>query len=609
MDTLGYSQFLKNKKEVCETLGNVKQLASAKRKMETLDKKINYVKLFSRQGVQGLVGLLEIKKNKLPVVFKVSVELDKSVEHENSVLEALNEIKSFCPHFISSYGMYELPVCRSFIIENKDDSDDEEDYSTGSSIESISKSSRSSSKKSDTEEQSDEDTDEEYLDKLNLFTFDNEYSLNNVLFLEYVSDMSLKHVIKYSDRQLLYSQILCILCGLYIAQKHLNFTHYDLHIDNIMLKTVEDDSIFVYNLGTDAFIVPTFGVYPVIIDMGSSYCKNLEGQSMKTSTSHYNKGLQPTFYDNFNDMHHFLLSLFYSLEKEDESEYYFLSTRLLFLFRHLPVLRKKGWKILPNDILRNVRKYIKELCPSLYKLSSYHDMDKDFIEVLSYGVKLPWDDVLEEDIRKDYIAETSDKDVTNKKLIDFGLKKYFTDFFNDFQKFDEIEGFEDPYDLLYVLKEIADIVFLQSKSIVKNIDRALTKGLLNVLKNRLNCCLIDIPEDIDYGKMFYNAKMSISILKAMYFEDVIPNIEKINGCYESMDIKSPIDIIKFIKRNTSVRYVYSRHTVLYLWDSVGKTSKRIMLNSLIKNSEIDRLNDDHPALSENKILKLLKIKM
>ena len=224
MDTLGYSQFLKNKKEVCETLGNVKQLASAKRKMETLDKKINYVKLFSRQGVQGLVGLLEIKKNKLPVVFKVSVELDKSVEHENSVLEALNEIKSFCPHFISSYGMYELPICRNFIVENKDDSDDEEDYSTGSLVEGKSKSSRSSSKKSDEEEQSEEDTDDEYLDKLNLFTFDNEYSLNNVLFLEYVSNMSLKHVIKYSDRQLLYSQILCILCGLYMAQKHLNFT-------------------------------------------------------------------------------------------------------------------------------------------------------------------------------------------------------------------------------------------------------------------------------------------------------------------------------------------------------------------------------------------------
>jgi len=605
MDTLNYSQFLKNKKEVCETLNNAKQLASAKRKMETLDKKINYVKLFSKQGVQGLVGLLEIKKNKLPVVFKVSVELDKSVEHENSVLEALSEIKSFCPHFMNSYGIYELPVCRSFILENKDDSDDEnsDDYSSRS----LSSDSKKSSTRGDSEEDSEGD-DEDNLDNLNLFTFDNEYSLNNVLFLEYVGNISMKHVIKYSDKQLLYSQILCVLCGLYMAQKHLNFTHYDLHIDNIMLKQIEDDAMFVYNMGADAFIIPTFGVYPVIIDMGSSYCKSLEGQSMKTSTSHYNKGLQPTFYDNFNDIHHFLLSLFYRLEKEDESEYYFLSTRLLFLFRYLPVLRKKGWKILPNDILRNVRKYIKEICPSLYKLSSYHDMDKDFIEVLSYGIKLPWDDVLEEDIHRDYITETSDRDVTNKKLIDFGLKKYFTEFFNDFQKFDEIDGFEDPYDLLYVLKEIADIVFLQSKSIVKNIDRALTKGMLNVLKNRLSCCLLDLPEDIDYGKMFYNAKMSISILKAMYFEDVIPNIEKINGCYSSMDIKSPIDIIRFLKRNTSVRYTYSRHTVLYVWDSVGKTSKRVMLNSLIKNADIERLNDDHPALSENKILKLLKIK-
>ena len=47
MDTnLNHSQFLQTKKEVCELLNSVKTLSSAKRKMETLSKKLNYVQLF-----------------------------------------------------------------------------------------------------------------------------------------------------------------------------------------------------------------------------------------------------------------------------------------------------------------------------------------------------------------------------------------------------------------------------------------------------------------------------------------------------------------------------------------------------------------------------------
>ena len=614
MDTnLNYSQFTQTKKQINELLNSIKTLNSPKRKMEALTKKINYIRLFSKQGVQGLAGHLEVKKTKTPFVFKVSVELDKSIEHENSVLESLNTIKPFCPNFIGVYSMQELPISRLFILENKEDSDyedeseedeSEEDDSEEEYSESDSRDDEKSNEKSSSDsssESSASDSEEIDLENLNLFTFDNEYSLNNVLFLEYISNMSLKHVMRYSDKQVLYSQILSLLCGLYMAQKHLRFTHYDLHIDNVMLKQIEDNAVFVYNLGVDSFVIPTFGVYPVIIDMGSSYCQHLEDQSMKSSPSHYDKGLQPTFYDNFNDIHHFLLSLFNEIEQDNE-EYYFLSTRLMWLFRHLPLLRKKGWKMLPVDVIRNVRKFIKMLCPELYKLSSYHDMDKDFIEVLSYGIKLPWKEELDSDILKEYPNDNIEDTIVD------GLKKYFVEFFTEFQKFDEIEDFEDPYDLLYVLKEIVDLVYLHSKSITKNIDKYLVKRLYNEVKTRLLCCLQDIPEDIDFGKLFYNCKMSISIIRTMYYREVIPNIEKINDCYSKMEVKSVLDFIKFIKRNTSVRYVYNKQTVLYIWDSVNKSSKRIMLNSLMKNDEVEKLNDLHPTMSEYKILNLLKMK-
>ena len=603
---LNYSYFTQLKKEVCDVLHSSCKLNSSSRKMSSLSKKINYVKLFSKQGVQGIVGLLELKKNKTPFVFKVSVELDKSVEHENSVLESLNIIKPFCPHFVSSYTMRELPVSRAFILENKEeDSEYDEENGEDEEEEDGEEEEEEDGEDSDETDKIDkkvlieqvvenkkDETDDDETDDLNLFTFDDEYSLNNVLFLEYISNMSLKHVIKYSDKQILYSQILCVLCGLYMAQKHLHFTHYDLHIDNVMMKKVEDNSIFVYNLGSDSFIVPTFGIYPVIIDMGSSYCKNLEGVNMKSSTSHYHVGLQPTFYDAFNDIHHFLLSLFNEIEK-DTDEYYFLSTRLMWFFKSVPVLRKKGWKTLPNNILRNVKNNIKDVCPELYELTSYKDMDRDFIEVLSFGIELPWTDKMDNDINTD---------------IEEGLKKYFVLFFKEFQKFDEIDDFEDQYDLLYLLKEIVDIIYKNKDRITKNMDKHFINKLKNDFKSRVECCLIDFSNDIDFGLLFYNGKLSISLLNVMYFKEVIPNIEKINDSYKNMEVKSIIDFIKLFKRNTSVRYVYNRHSVLYLWDSVGKKSKRLMLNSLISNAEIEKLNNDHPTLSEYKILKLLKLK-
>jgi hypothetical protein len=547
MDTdtsLNHNQFLKNKKEVCEVLQSIKSLSSAKRKMEALSKKFNYIRLFSKQGVQGLTGELEIKKNKLPVVFKVSVELDKSVEHENSVLEALSSIKSFCPNFIGVYNMLELPVSRTYILDNKDD---EDYYSTDVSEE-------------ESEEESSSESEEE--------------SKNSE-----------------SDK-----------VEEYMAQKHLSFTHYDLHIDNIMLKPIDENAMFVYNLGTDAFLIPTFGVYPIIIDMGSSYCKHLEDQSMKSSPNHYDKGLQPTFYDTFNDIHHFLLSLFNEIERESE-EYYFLSTRLMWLFRSIPLLRKKGWKMLPIDVLKTTRNHIRDLCPELYKLSSYHDFDKDFLEVLSFGIKLPWKNDLDKDIIKSHELEKSEN-----TIIDFAIKKYLLNFFNEFQKFDEIEGFEDPHDLLFILKEIVDLVYLHSDNLSENTHKAIIKRMINDFKTRVGFCLYDIPESINFGNLFYSCKMSISILKCMFYDKVKPNIEKINDCYSKMEVKSAIDIIKFIKKNTSVRYNYNRHTSLYIWDGVNKTSKKIMLNSLITNNEVEKLNKDHPTLSEYKILKLLKLK-
>ena len=79
--------FLELKKEVKQALSSVKNITDNKKKLEALEKKFQYIRLFSTKGVQGIVGLLKLKKIDLDVVFKVGIEMDKSVEHEYYILE------------------------------------------------------------------------------------------------------------------------------------------------------------------------------------------------------------------------------------------------------------------------------------------------------------------------------------------------------------------------------------------------------------------------------------------------------------------------------------------------------------------------------------------
>ena len=49
-------------------------------------------------------------------------------------------------------------------------------------------------------------------------------------------------------------------------------------------------------------VVPTFGFFPVIIDMGLSYCSSLEGQPTTSPIEHFDKGLQTSVFDKFNEL-------------------------------------------------------------------------------------------------------------------------------------------------------------------------------------------------------------------------------------------------------------------------------------------------------------------
>ena len=60
---------------------------------------LEYKCLFAKPGKQGVVGILQTVFDKKPIVFKMSQQIDYLAIHESVIMEGLNEMGSFCPHF------------------------------------------------------------------------------------------------------------------------------------------------------------------------------------------------------------------------------------------------------------------------------------------------------------------------------------------------------------------------------------------------------------------------------------------------------------------------------------------------------------------------------
>ena len=620
---LNPNYYQKLRKEVKNSFHGIQDLGPIQ-KLKKIKNRFKYILTFKTKSVQGLAGVVECKGFKnYPVVFKTSIEIDRLIEHEYAVIESLNELRQFCPHFVTSFNMIEFPISRTYVYtaSRKNDTDDE--FTPTSEYES------SREYHSGLEDEEEFEDEEWTIDDVDIFMEDQNYLPNNVLFLEYVSNLTFEKLCRYSEKDLINSQVIGVLAALAIAQKHLNFTHYDLHIDNVLMRQCEPEAIFVYTIEGYSFLVPTFGFYPVIIDMGSSYCKTLEGNLMQSTVGIYDNGLQPSQYDPINDLHHFLLSGFYMMEQDCE-EFYYISTRFLYFFRYIPVLRKNGWKKLPNEIVKMTIKYVNDVCKDLklsYKivrkdkyvsnetksgiqaLPVWTDMDRDLIELLSNGIKLPWNNKLDQDLINYVTSESltsSSTSISEDEILHEAIKVSFVGFFTQFQKFDDLERFDDPNDLLYMLREIVSHVVDNWNVINSKMTKISSKNLLANFRRKIIPMFKDLPFGLDWTDLVLNCKWIISILNVLFFKFTERHIEIIKESYDKTQIKGPMDVIKWYKQNSTIRPFYSEKTILYRWDANNKTQSREKLITYFNKEEIEQLNLLTNNKSEQEILKKMK---
>ena len=182
---------------------------------------LSYIDNTSKQGIVGLCKR-EKDRNNEEVVFKISRYLNFLIYHEYIVMKGLMDLRPYCPHYCALLDILSLKVNSEYKDNKKDP-----------------------------------------------FKVTDKSLEHDVLFSSYISDSNkLSSYIK-SDNitdDVLISTVKQTMIAIQMAQEKKNFSHYDLHSNNILMKRCNKDMVFLYVLSPEnVYCVPTYGHYPVIL--------------------------------------------------------------------------------------------------------------------------------------------------------------------------------------------------------------------------------------------------------------------------------------------------------------------------------------------------------
>jgi hypothetical protein len=523
---------------------------------------------FTTDGVTGKVGkiLINLKDSKKTkdntIVYKFSDDVDFMIDHEALVLSELSKLK--IPHFVKYYDIM-------------------------NDIDILNKSNTTNSK---------------------ILLMEHLYSNYQPECLTFYNILKNNKDIGYKGKNIISSQILQILMALEIAQNETSFTHYDLHMDNVLELECEPNSVFLYELPLEDtkeyYVVPTFGYYPCIIDVGMSYVFNVNDKPMLSSIHNYSNGSQSSIFDTFNDIHHLLISSFYYIEDCNE-QYDEMSKKLKSIFSNVPVLRKRGWKQLKNNLADLLNEKLKNEV-EIFNDEIFDDQHSDICGLLSALVKLPLQ-ISEYERSEDERSSVSSEEngEFNKSFYNF-LKEIKYIHNNVFTRYhDEL--------LLNIFKTVIETINNKSNkldlsgsannanksdnfksNLIKNLKELIDKFDVNIDKDKI--------ENINFDYL-YEDGISIGIqLSHFFYELVSSNTEVITKGYikinEKHELYSPIDFFHLFYEKLSPFFKIDEDTVVYSFENKIPTIRSCkslssdQLNQINKSSYLtkgNRLNE------------------
>jgi hypothetical protein len=481
---------------------------------------ITFNESFTKTGKQGLLGVLDVKtdEGKKQVVYKISQYINYLVDHENSMLQGLNEIREYCPHFCKGFGKITVPV------------------------------------------------DADFRKAENPFQIDSGLKIyGDVLLMEYINPAKkLYRYLKKEDisEDIIFSLIKQTFLAVNIAQNKKEFCHYDLHSNNILINKCNKNSCFLYVLDEKhQFLVPTYGFYPKIIDFGFGYVGDMTGKPMYAPLAHTDVGFISDRFDKVADPKLFLITVSDEVVnyREDSKKGKLFRKIVKNIFKPLKVDWESGWDDVDDisasdyviNLLEDVEKkskskffkrfghYCIDLSQKLISLPIQKHKYKKIDEIYSYII---------EEFRK------IEKEISN-------------DFYN-------LYIFKNIIDFAY---EVKDDYLSENK---EKREKAL-KNFKNNIFEVLNKVAKFVNPKIDYEKLLCSLFIFAKKMNGVLYEVMTERMSDKNKEYNKMKLQTTSEIYECLDYNIPSEYTLDNETVIYLFDCINERSLKFNLPSEI----------------------------
>lgn len=478
----------------------------------------------SMNGKQGYVGILRHPHNKsLSCLYKISKVDDNVVEHEYKILKGLERLAQYCPHFHKAYGV--VPFDSNLVYGSNP-----LDHNTNSKV--------------------------VRREMLLMQYIKSKYDFADMILDEDIKDECIINIMKQI--------ILCI----QMAQQY-QFTHYDLHTENILIRSCNPHMHLLYLIDEDTqFLTPTFGYVPNIIDFGFSYC-DVPNNTLTCTLVHTQQGFTSSRFDPYSDIKLFFISTVDDICREELRKG--ITPKLKNIARNvfsgMNVQWSSGWdnskQITPVKIIHElVREYVK---PSV--LFGKTDLWFDTIQLL---IQLPLSPLPYHD-----------------------MEKCFTSFIEEFVKFEE--RIVSKTLLNYILKILVRYVATYRASYLKGGEEsswAILEIKRHFLEEYTQLVNYHVPS-VDYEKMVCSLLMIAECLEGLFHEYLQKRYQEKDKQYDILRCKSLIDFYKILEYNFPVRAKpLTIKSSVFVIDHVNAQSKTIHLNKEHVNT-CERLGDSN----------------
>lgn len=503
-------------------------------KYEKLPSFIQFKENFSKAGKQGLIGILNLKTDNgdKEVVYKISQYMNYLVDHENTILKSLNDLREYCPHFCKGFGKIGVPLDINF-------------RKTDNPFESSSK-----------------------------HTLD-----NDVLLMEYVKGKKFYRYLKKKDfsEEIIFSLIKQVVLAISIAQDKKGLTHYDLHSSNILIKRCDPNTCFLYILDEKRkYLVPTYGYYPVIIDFGFGYVKDMDNNPMYAPLSFTDVGFMSDRFDPIADPKLFLVTVSDEVKGYRNSQNGKEFRKLVKnIFKPLKIDWESGWDdvndISASDYVTNLLEDVQEKSKSNFFKNCGHYC----IDIAQKLITLPLEEAKYKKIDKMYKI-IMDEYRNIEKVIS-------NDFYN-----------------LYIFKNIIDFAHEVKDDYSNGDDKKREKAVKKFKNNILN--LLDrlakfCNPKLDFEKLLCSLLIFAKKMGGILYEVMSERMKTKSKEYKKLKINRCEEMYELIEANIPSEFDLNENTNIYVWDCVNEISKK----TKITKTESDEVNETHP-LSRGEVL-------